>query len=108
MTLLESDWKKYSKIFDYVIERYYQKINENIQNILNSTDYSEQDKNYLIYELTKATEKIVKKYYINHARSKCYHNVIFMISDKILTYDDITDFSEEFKTRVKRFLEGPE
>jgi hypothetical protein len=104
MNLIESDWKHYSKIIDTIVEKYYLKLNLDIRNILEEKNQSEKEKKLKIFKIIDDADKLLDKSIYRHSRSSFYENVICLISNKIMSIDDIADFSEEFRDKIKNII----
>ena len=99
----EKDWKLFRKLLPEWQEAYMEKLIEEYKMILNSDDRAS--------EKYWALEKKVRKDQYNSGvlardirRSRLEALLLQLIRDKVITVDDLEDFSEELQERIKFIL----
>ena len=97
----ESDWKLYKKLVPIWQERYMEKLNNEYLEILSK----EKEASTIFWELEKRINKDKKSLgvIINMRRSTMHQNVYIMLRDNIINFEDIREFSDDFKEIIKLF-----
>ena len=93
------DWKLFLKKLPYWQENYMNKLNkEYIKLLLENKKAST-----LFWELDKKIKEDKKSYGViirGVSKSEFDYYICGMLNDEVITMDDLTDFSEEFKNRI--------
>ena len=96
---LESDWKVYkSKIADWQ-EDYMERLCKEYIELLSSDKLPSER----FWELEKRinTDKRATGVIATNSRSKLIGNILDLLREGAITFDDLTDFSEELQERIK-------
>lgn len=99
----ESDWKLFKKLSPWLQEKHMAKLNkEYIQLLLQDKPASS-----LFWELEKRIkqDKTSPGVILELARSKVVTNLVGLINDKVITFEDLNDLSDELKEEVKSYLD---
>lgn len=99
----ESDWKLFKKLSPKWQEKYMAKLNKKyIQLFL-----QDQSASSLFWELDKRIkqDKTSHGVILELARSKVVTNLVGLINDKVITFEDLRDFSDELKEEVRSYLD---
>lgn len=96
-----SDWKLYKKLVPIWQERYMEKLNNEYLEILSK----EKKASTIFWELEKRINKDKKSLgvIISMSRSTMHQNVYIMLRDNIINFEDIREFSDDFKEIIKLF-----
>ncbi len=95
----ESDWKMFrTKIVTWQ-EKYMAKLNQKIIKILNDENKSESDRFWKASEIIDREKKSVGVI-CEMKRSMLDWNIISLIKQKVITMDDLSEFSPELQERI--------
>lgn len=98
----ESDWKLYRKLVPIWQERYMEKLNKEYMEILSKDEIP--STNFWNLENRINNDKKSLGVVINMRRSTMLGNIITMLRDNIISFDDIVEFSEEIKEEIKLYF----
>ncbi len=99
MSYKESDWKLFKKLITTWQESYMTKLNKEYIDIL----IQDKKASTIFWELN---DRIKKDRYnpgvvIEMSRSLLIENLVSLIKHKVITFDELNDFSEEIKESIK-------
>ena len=96
----EKDWKLFKKLVPIWQEKYMEKLNKEYIEILSKEGYS--SFNFRKLEKRIKEDKRYPGVIIRDLdKSNFYDYTLIFIRDKLITEDDIKDFSDEFKENIK-------
>lgn len=97
----ESDWKLYKKLVPIWQERHMEKLNNEYLEILSK----EKEASTIFWELEKRINQDKRSLgvIIKMSRSTMHQNVYIMLRDNIINFEDIREFSDDFKEIIKLF-----
>ena len=105
MEISKSDWKLYrEKIADWQ-ENYMDRLNKEYIALLSAENKNASDK---FWELEKKIKKDRRHpgVIIEMSKSNAIFDIASLISLDVITYDDLTDFSEDLQQAVKMICNG--
>lgn len=105
MDISKSDWKLYrEKIADWQ-ENYMDRLNKEYIALLSAENKNASDK---FWELEKKIKKDRRHpgVIIEMSKSNAIFDIASLISLDVITYDDLTDFSEDLQQAVKMICNG--
>lgn len=99
----EKDWKIFRKKIIVWQENHMEKLNKEYLEILQSDNIASTK----FWNLEKRIFKDKKSIgvVIDMRRSKMHLNILDLIREGIITFEDLSDFSEEFQSEIKMFLD---
>ena len=100
MNVKESDWKLLKKLLPLWQENYMEKLIEEYKNILNKDDIASNkfwDLNKKIKEDKKNDDVLIT----DLRRSNMDIVIVSLISNKVIEFEDLKDFSDELKETLK-------
>lgn len=103
MEISKKDWKLFrEKLVDWQ-ETYMEHLNKEYIALLSADDKNASDK---FWELEKRIKKDKKHpgVIMEMSKSEAIWNIVYLIRLNVITYDDLTDFSDELKQAVKMIL----
>ncbi len=102
--LNDDDWYLYRKLLPLWQERYIKKLNDEYIEILNGP-YSASDK---FWALKKRIDKdsLSEGVFVDASRSMMHNTIMNMLLKKIITPDDIKDFSEELRLTMEGIIKA--
>lgn len=98
MECIESDWKLFRTLIPVWRERYVEKQLVKIQNKLQQKSEAPSDIFWAVHDITKKQAKVLTDSFDNFSRSSMHIYLLTMYSYKIITLEDLKDFSEELRT----------
>ncbi|MGN0634155.1 MAG: multidrug transporter [Oscillospiraceae bacterium] len=102
MNIKESDWKIFrAKVPDWQ-ETYMENLIKEYISLL-SEEKLASDKFWELESLVKK-DKRRPGVIIEMRRSKMIYNIIALLNDNVITFDDLNDFSEELRETIKFFI----
>lgn len=99
----ERDWKIFRKKIIIWQENYMQKLNNEYIEILKRDN--DASKNFWDLERRIYKDKRSIGVAIDMRRSKMYENIWALLKDDIITFDDLNDFSDDFKSEIKYMID---
>ena len=104
MDISKKDWKLYREKLPGWQERYMEGLVKEYIDILSSDEKEASDKFWELEERIKKDKKH-PGVLIEVRKSNALYDIIRFIALDVITYDDISDFSEELKQDVRDFTE---
>ncbi len=101
MNISEKDWKLFRNDLPNWQERYMEKLVEEYMEIL-SDDRNASDKYWALEARLKADKRNPGVLITDISRSNFYDHLVSLIRYKVITMDDLNDYSEETKEVVRR------
>ena len=99
----ESDWKIFRKKIIGWQEGHMKKLNEEYIELLQRDENPA--KNFWDLEKRIWNDKKSVGVAIDMRRSKMHENIWALLKDDIITFDDLNDFSEDFKSEIKYMID---
>ena len=101
MNISENDWKLFKDNLPKWQERYIEKLVEEYKEILNDSRNAS-DKYWALEARVKADKRNPGVLITDISRSNFHEHLTSLIRYKVITMDDLTDFSDETKEEIKR------
>lgn len=101
MNISEKDWKLFRNDLPNWQERYMEKLVEEYMEIL-SDDRNASDKYWALEARLKADKRNPGVLITDISRSNFYDHLVSLVRYKVITMDDLNDYSEETKEVVRR------
>ncbi|WP_026524012.1 hypothetical protein [Butyrivibrio sp. MB2005] len=101
MNISEKDWKLFRNDLPNWQERYMEKLVEEYKEIL-SDDRNASDKYWALEARLKADKRNPGVLITDISRSNFYDHLVSLVRYKVITMDDLNDYSEETKEVVRR------
>ena len=98
MECIESDWKLFRTLIPVWRDRYVEKQLAKIREKLVQETEAPADIFWSVHDITKKQVKVLTDSFDNVSRSSMHLYLLTMYSYKIITLDDLKDFSEELRT----------
>ena len=99
----ESDWKKFRNSLDKWREHYLKRKNNEIRSILEDNNLNETEKFWNIVDFQKKESKILRDCLNDFSRSNMFLHMALMKKYKMISKEDIEEFSEELKESLENF-----
>lgn len=99
----ETDWKTFRAMAPVLRERYLQRTNQELLAILGNEQQSHTDRFWDVEERSRETAKVLQACLDGHSRSKMPHFMIMMLTHGMLAADDLANFSEALRERMKHY-----
>jgi len=100
----EADWKVWRRLHAVALERFCQKILKEAAK-LESGEGSSHERYIKLYQLVKRRDKKVGEIFDGPSRSDAYFKIAAAVQARVLTKDEIAEFSEDTQN-VIAFLSG--
>ena len=97
----EADWKRFRNSLDKWRERYLEKKNDGIREILQNREMNETEKFWSIVDFQKTESKILRNCLDGYSRSKMTYHMAIMKKYEMIGQEDIEEFSEELQELLK-------
>lgn len=98
----ESDWKAFRAMAPDLRERYLRDRNEELRTILSDDDRSPTERFWDAEERVREIAKTLRDCLDGHSRSKMEFFIMVMITNGMMTTDDLDAFSAEVRERALR------
>jgi len=97
----ESDWRRFKEIRTKLLERYCNRIWEDVKNLAQSSEGTSYDRYLKLYKLVKDRDKQMAHAFDDFRRSTAIMQLGIMRRMNLLTDDELGVFSEQTRTRVE-------
>lgn len=95
----ESDWKLYRKLIGYWQEKYIEKRLEEYKKILNKQE-NPSSRFWLLDKVIEEDKNTAGVLIVNSSRSKLLYILLGLLDCEVITFDDLSDFSDELKKEI--------
>lgn len=102
MEILKSDWDLYKRKLPLWQEKYMEHLNCEYADILNGSEKASEK----FWKIAKRIQKDKKSPGVSVEMSKdmVLRTIVELLNDKVITFDDLTEFSDSLKDAVKFFM----
>jgi hypothetical protein len=100
----EPDWKVFRKLRELALDRFCQRILAEIDHIGADTSKTAHERYLAIFELIHERNEDVAAAFDNPRRSAAFLQLVCIQSHKLLTDDEMSQFSNDIREAVKRAL----
>ena len=101
-TPMESDWKEFRNIVPTLRERYLEELIPELTATLQDDSQTPTERFWSTHERIQEIEKILRACLDGHSRSRMMSYIFLMIRHQMMTEDDLAEFSEDLRERVKQ------
>jgi hypothetical protein len=102
MDIKESDWKTFRKLRDLALDRYCQRVLEDVQRVIGSRDDDSNHKRYLkVWELLRDRDETIAIAFNDPGRSTAFIQLGNIIAEDLLTKTELNQFSEDLRERIE-------
>lgn len=100
----KKDWTLFRNKVPEWQENYMEKLNKEYIDILNGDGYSSEK----FWKLDKSIREDKKKagVRLEMSRSNMFYNILSLINEGVITFDDLEEFSDDLKDTVSHFIEN--
>jgi hypothetical protein len=102
--MLESDWKRISKMLPFLRERYLVDQNARLVRMLTEQGKTDTDRFWDTFKEMKQQSKILVQCLSDYSRSNMEEHMIQMLHVGMLKQEDLPAFSEELQKSLARWL----
>jgi hypothetical protein len=102
----ESDWKTFRKMVPELRERYLEKTNEELKNLLLTPDQTPTERFWNTYEKITKEAKILHHCLDGHSRSRMVSFIYMMLDCGLMDLDDLSQFSDELRESARSWFQG--
>lgn len=99
----ESDWKTFKKIVPEIRERYLQRLNAELSEILQDQALTPTEQFWTLQERVREVAQILRDCFDGHSRSKLLMFLLLMRRHEILIDEDLKQFSDEIQNQIEDF-----
>jgi hypothetical protein len=97
----ESDWKTFKKLVPEIRERYLQRLNAELTEILQNQSLTSTEQFWTLQERVRELAQILRDCFDGHSRSKMLMSLLLMRRHEILIDEDLKQFSNEIQTQIE-------
>lgn len=101
----ESDWRQFRKVHAILLERFCQRILDELRPIVGSNEGTAHERYLRIFALIRKRDKELGNGFDDFRRSTALQQLLIMRSMGLLTDEDLSAFSEPTRQKI-RFLES--
>src|SRR5579871_1033674 len=105
MNIKESDWKIFRSLCEPALERYCQRVLEDVRLVADERDTTYHQRYIRLWELLRRRDKVLAFTFDAPRRSQALLQLMKMISEDLLTDDEIKRFSQETRDRMELILQ---
>jgi hypothetical protein len=100
----EPDWKVFRKCREIALDRFCQRILLELDRVTADTSKSAHERYLAVFELLRERNEDVAAAFDNPRRSAAFLQLVCIQSHKLLTDDEMSQFSSDIREAVKRAL----
>ena len=102
----EADWKVFKKVKNELIQRFCREVNRKAETILKNEKKQNDYEIYIeLYRHCAESDKVIAMCFDDHRRSTALIMIYKMCEEEIATVDDLADFSDEFREKIKSMMQ---
>jgi hypothetical protein len=101
MDIKESDWKVFRKVREPALDRYCQRVLEDVRRIVDKNSSSYHERYLELWELLRDRDKTIAISFNDPRRSQALIQLANIDAENLLTEDELNQFSEEMRERVE-------
>lgn len=101
MDIKESDWKVFRKIREPALERYCQRVLEDVRRIVDKKSSSYHDRYRQLWKLLRDRDNTIAIAFNDPRRSQAIIQLMNIDAENLLTEDELNQFSDETRERIE-------
>ena len=101
MEIKESDWKLFRKVREPALERYCQRVLEDVGRIVDKKSSSYHERYLQLWELLRDRDKAIAIAFNDPSRSQAFIQLANIDAENLLTEDELNLFSDETRERIE-------
>lgn len=101
MTILESDWKKFTKLKKTALSRFCERVLAEVDAVRAKETLSSHDQYLEIFSLIEKRDRELAQIFDYHSRSKALHQLHLIVSRGLLEDEEISQFSEAMRKVIE-------
>ena len=107
MDLKESDWKVFRKLRELALERFCEQVLSEVKNLASNPSDTPHDCYLAIYKMIHQRNKEMAEAFDGLSRSRAWLQIVSIQKHKLLTEEEMRQFSPEMVESVNRFFNDP-
>jgi hypothetical protein len=104
MDMKESDWKVFRKLRELALERYCERVLEEVRRKTEKRDSSYHERYLKLWALLRKRDKTIAYAFNNPRRSQAFFQLSNIVAENLLTDAELSQFSEETREAIKLIL----
>lgn len=102
----ESDWNVFKELYPLALERYYDRVVNELQKIIAEDEINSEDRYHKINKtVQKQDKKLAELFDGAYSRSKAFVHLISYYREGLITKDEVNQLSEENRNRILNIVE---
>jgi hypothetical protein len=102
----ESDWKVFKKLYPLALERFYDKVVNELQQIVTEGEMSSEERYHKIYKtVQKRDKKLANLFDRAYRRSAAFIQLVSYYREGLITKEEFNQLSEENRNRILNIVE---
>ena len=101
----EADWKVFRRIREAALARYCQRVLDELAQIGADTSRSAHERYLTIYKVIGERDEDLREAFDNPRRSEAFLQLLSIRSQRLITDDELGEFSEDIRERVLKVCE---
>lgn len=102
----ESDWKVFKELYPLALERFYDRVVDELQEVVTAGEMSSEDRYHKIYKTVKKRDKKLAKLFDRaYRRSAAFIQLVAYYREGLVTKEEINQLSEENRDRISAIVE---
>lgn len=97
----ESDWKRFRKLKDDLLNRLCSRINSRVEGILNGSSLSDYERYLKVFDEIRRSDKIIGRCFDDLKRSELTRIVLNCYRENLFTDEEFSGFSQQMKDLVE-------
>ena len=105
MDIKESDWKVFRKLRELALERYCERVLEDVRRLVNRRNRGPHERYLQLWELMRKHDKTIAICFNDPRRSQAFIQLANIDAEDLLTEEELNQFSEEMQEQLETIRE---
>lgn len=101
----ESDWKIFKELQPLALQRYCERVMEEVDQIISDTKRDSHERYIEMYKIVRDGDKKLAQMFDDFSRSKALFQLVMYYGDNLLNDEELAQLSEEIRERILAILE---
>jgi hypothetical protein len=100
MDIKESDWRTFRKLRELALDRYCQRVLEDVQRVLENRDGSNHDRYLKLWAILQDRDETIAIAFNDPRRSTAFIQLANIVAEDLLSKPELNQFSEDLRERI--------
>jgi len=101
MDIKESDWKTFRRLRQLALERYCQRVLEDVQRVIEKGEEGNHERYLKLWKLLQSRDETIGVAFDDPRRSRAIIQLLNIVAENLLTEAELNQFSDDLRGRIK-------